>query len=110
MAANVFEAHCSGCHGLPGSPRPSVAELAAAPPDLTRLHEKYGSPLPREQLAAFIDGRKQIDAHGSRDMPVWGQQLYAHLPDARGVEEMREGTIALLLDYLDAIQERREDR
>jgi len=38
-------------------------------------------------------------------MPVWGEELYAHLPDDAALDELRAGAIDLVIEYLETIQE-----
>jgi len=97
-----YEEYCSSCHPIAQGARSGTFE--ALGPDLTRLRERYGWPLPREKLAAFIDGRTEIGAHGPRDMPVWGARLYEGYPLTPGTEAARGGTVAIILDYLETIQ------
>jgi mono/diheme cytochrome c family protein len=105
VARDVFDRKCAECHGSSKGEGPRLVEGTGAPaPDLRKLSLECGSPLPREELAKFIDGRSDVAAHGPRAMPVWGEALYDNLPENPTVEEMRAGTIDLLLDYLDTIQ------
>jgi hypothetical protein len=79
--------------------------LRVRPPDLRAISLRSGGTFPREELAAFIDGRGGLAAHGSREMPVWGEQLYAGPGPANpDVEKARRGAIELLLLYLESIQ------
>ncbi len=105
VGRDVFDRKCAGCHGSSRGEGPQFVEGHGAPaPDLRELAIRYGSPLPRDELARFIDGRSELAAHGEREMPVWGEALYDNLPENATVEEMRAGTIELLLDYLETIQ------
>ena len=53
-----------------------------------------------------IDGREAIRAHGTHDMPVWGEQLYA--TDAGNNGEKGIGAvISKIVAYLNTIQDRR---
>lgn len=97
-----YEEYCSSCHPIAQSARSGTSE--ALGPDLTRLRERFDWPLPREKLAAFIDGRTEIEAHGPREMPVWGARLYEDYPQTPGTEAARGGTVAIILDYLETIQ------
>ena len=67
---------------------------------LRRLSERFGNPLPEDQVARFIDGRNEVKAHGPRDMPVWGARFYAETHNERAVRTM----IAELIAYLQSIQ------
>jgi mono/diheme cytochrome c family protein len=105
VGEGVYDRYCSGCHGSSEGEGPRRVEgLEKLPPDLTRLEERHGSPLPRERIARFIDGRSELEAHGSREMPVWGDRLYEHFPESYATDEVRAGTIELILDYLESIQ------
>jgi mono/diheme cytochrome c family protein len=112
--AHLYMNYCASCHGVGGrGDGPLVMVLVAKPANLTRLAEKYGRPLPVDKLAAFIDGRTDVKAHGPREMPVWGEQLYRgeagkspapDSPSGRVREAARQGTIDLILAYLETIQ------
>ena len=99
-----YRSYCAACHGLKGDGNGMVAAVLKTPPtDLTRLAERYGLPLPRPKLTAFIDGRRPLVSHGSREMPVWGERLWEDVP-SRTPEIRKRGTILVILDYIEAIQ------
>ncbi len=77
--------------------------LSTPPANLRHLVERYGNPLPTDQIARFIDGRADIRAHGPRDMPVWGGSVWQRGP---GGQEPGQVTAALaaLVAYLQSIQ------
>ena len=105
LGKTLYERYCASCHAsVPGEAAPVAPALRRQPPDLTRLTERLGRPLAREDLASFIDGRREVAAHGTREMPVWGRRLYEDYPQTPGTDVVREGTIALILDYLETIQ------
>ncbi len=92
---------CASCHGLSGEGDGPVARALTTPPaNLRRLSERFGNPLPEDQVARFIDGRAEVRAHGPRDMPVWGARFYAETQDANAVR----ARIAELVAYLESIQ------
>jgi mono/diheme cytochrome c family protein len=99
-----FMRYCSACHGADGAGRGPVANvMQPRPADLTRLYLKYGQPL-SASLVDYIDGRKMPRAHGTSDMPVWGERLYEELPADVGREIARRGTIWLIVDFLETLQ------
>jgi mono/diheme cytochrome c family protein len=101
----LFRQYCASCHGVWGDGRGPVAVvLREQPTDLTRLGERYGTPLPKAQLMRFIDGRERVRAHGEADMPVWGKRLYEDVPRTSALEPRKRGTMLLMLEYLEAIQ------
>jgi mono/diheme cytochrome c family protein len=97
---------CSSCHGTAARGDGPVADvLATRPPDLTAISRRAGGAFPREALAELVDGRRELRAHGSREMPVWGEKIYAGpSPASPDVEKARRGAIDLLLLYLESIQ------
>lgn len=104
--ADRYRQYCASCHGVDGRGGGPAAETLRTPPaDLTRLSERWGTPLDRAALAELIDGRKSPRAHGPSDMPVWGERLYAgERPDSPAREAARRGTILLILEYLETLQ------
>ena len=105
--ADLYTQYCASCHGLTAQGDGPAAETLRKPPsDLTRLGPRWGVPLDRERLAAFIDGRDGPRAHGPPEMPVWGERLYAgERPESPAREAARRGTILLILEYLDTLQQ-----
>lgn len=102
--AGEYMRYCAACHGVDGDGKGLVAPaMKVAPSDLTRLTERHGDPLPRQKLAEFIDGRRPLASHGSREMPVWGERLWKDVP-SRTPEMRKRGTILVILDYLESIQ------
>src|SRR5208283_6105234 len=80
----LYMRNCASCHGVKGDGRGPVAVLLKTPPaDLRLLGERYGNPLPEDQIARFIDGRADVKAHGPRDMPVWGDKVWQN-PEGQG--------------------------
>jgi mono/diheme cytochrome c family protein len=101
-----FLRYCSACHGTDGrGGGPIAGVLQPRPTDLTRLHLAYGQPLD-PSLVEYIDGRGMPRAHGTSDMPVWGERLFENLIPSRGREAARSGTIWLIVDYLETLQRR----
>jgi mono/diheme cytochrome c family protein len=77
----LYLTDCQGCHGLDGrGDGPAAASLRTPPADLTRLWQRYGTPLDRERLRAYVDGRGLLEVHGPREMPVWGDEFFEDAP------------------------------
>lgn len=102
----LFADYCARCHGADGrGDGPDADTLASTPPDLTTLSQRYGSPLSRRRIAAFIDGREEVKSHGPRDMPVWGKIFYeGDAGPPQGIDSARRSTVDALVDYLVSIQ------
>ena len=90
-ARNLYDRHCARCHGLAETGPSPATGLPYEVADLRRLHERYGTPLDRDRLAAYIDGRHLPEGERSEDMPVWGEDPYAHLPEDAALEDLRAG-------------------
>jgi len=75
-----FESHCAICHGLTGrgeGVEPHWNLLSKTPADLTILSKNNGGVFPFARVYQTIDGREQVAAHGTREMPVWGREYMA---------------------------------
>ena len=89
----LFVRYCASCHGSSGAGDGPVApSLATKPADLTGIAERAGGDFDAQAVMATIDGRKEVAAHGSREMPVWGSVL-------------TRGEIASIVEYLHSLQE-----
>jgi mono/diheme cytochrome c family protein len=102
----MYQQLCASCHGVSGRGDGPVSSLIKiGVPDLTRLAHRDGSEFPAEDVRRTIDGRWDRRAHGARDMPVWGWQLY----DSSASDDVQEravvdSMIGRLVDYLRSIQ------
>jgi mono/diheme cytochrome c family protein len=102
-----FIQYCASCHGQDGLGDGPVAKSLSRPPaNLRMLGDKYGMPLPAHRIAELIDGRDSARAHGSHEMPVWGEKLYEMGQGERGEYGIGE-VIGKIIAYLDTIQDRR---
>ena len=102
----AYAQYCAACHGPEGQGDGPVArELKQKPADLTRLGQKFGTPLPRPQLVELIDGREMVRAHGSREMPVWGKRLIENVPPGPGTEAWKRGTLLSILEWIESVQQ-----
>ena len=74
----AFERYCATCHGVDGKGAGVLSGFLEKPPaDLTQLAKKNGGEFPFHRTMQFIDGTKDVRAHGDPDMPVWGE-VFAH--------------------------------
>ena len=101
-----FQSSCATCHGIDGEGKgPLSPQLKAAPADLTVLAKKNNGVLPFETIYEVIDGRKEVAAHGTRDMPIWGNRFGPNVAQTFIVpgfdpETMIRMRILTLIDYL----------
>jgi len=97
--------HCSACHGLQARGNGILKPVLLVPPaDLTRIAERRGGVFPDAEIARYIDGREDVVAHGSREMPVWGRVFASPVADGTTGEEVVRGQLWVLVEYLRSIQ------
>lgn len=100
-----YTQYCAACHGMAGDGRGPVAGvLRKQPSDLRRLGDRYGTPLPADRIARYIDGREIVAAHGSREMPVWGERFAASEPEDGGRTAPIDRRIAAIVAYLQTLR------
>jgi mono/diheme cytochrome c family protein len=100
-----FARYCASCHGLDGrGDGPAAGALSKPPADLTRIAARRAGVFPAGEIAATIDGRFELPAHGSREMPIWGRRLAEPIAEDTQGEEVARGRIDILVEYLLSIQ------
>jgi mono/diheme cytochrome c family protein len=106
--ADEFHNSCAVCHGADGrGDGPLAKVLTVKPADLTRLAKRNGGVFPIERVSKTIDGRQQVGAHGTREMPVWGARYEAEAGRQYGTygsESAVKTRIHVLVRYLQSIQ------
>lgn len=86
----LFRRYCASCHGVTGrGDGPAAAALSPRPTDLTRITSSDAD------LMRQIDGRRTVRAHGTADMPVWGEVFERELS-----EEPFKGRTSLLKSHI----------
>ena len=102
---DLYQRFCASCHGAEGrGDGPVAASFKVEVPDLTLIARRAGNAYSHERVVRIIDGRHIIGAHGSRTMPVWGEdlgRLEIGNPDA---ERATRIVIDRLADYLGQLQ------
>jgi mono/diheme cytochrome c family protein len=105
LGAAVFLRRCAVCHGEDGRGNgPAAGALRTPPADLTRIAARRGGAFPEGEIARYIDGRFAVQAHGTREMPIWGERLGERIPEAGVSEEVVRGQLTVLVEYLESIQ------
>ena len=100
----LYGRYCRNCHGPQGWGDGPVAELLTVrTPNLTQIAARHGGAFPAEQVTATIDGRQAVPAHGTSEMPIWGDALQR--PEQGGDQEQAVRLkIHQLVEYLRSIQ------
>ena len=121
LAKLEYQSKCASCHGIDAKGDGPIADQLKTPPaDLTQLAKTNGGEFPLGAVYEKIDGRREVKAHGPREMPVWGYRYmpspiqpmrtkpteswsWLDLPDPEAVVRKR---ILALVDYLYRVQEK----
>lgn len=100
--AEMYKAYCAVCHGVDGKGKGPAADALKVPPtDLTALSKNNGGKYPALKVAATIRGEGNLAAHGSREMPVWGQLFWTMSKGHEGEVQQR---VANLSKYIESLQ------
>lgn len=95
----LYQTYCASCHGTSGKgDGPAAAALKKAPPDVTRVPKQDGK-FPGTKIRRIIAGEDFIQAHGSREMPVWGDYFRQ-----RNGSAMSSANVYALTKYIESIQ------
>jgi len=102
---DLYARFCAACHGIDGrGDGPVAASFTVEVPDLTLIARRAGGKYPRERIARIIDGRHILGAHGSRTMPVWGEDLSRIDAGDPNAERAARIVIDRLADYVWLLQ------
>lgn len=121
VGKSEFRSSCASCHGADATGNgPISGLLKIAPPDLTKLAKNNNGVFPTDSVYETISGSKTIAAHGTREMPIWGERFnpIVNLPhyvdpfywEMAGPEKNPEVVvrkrILSVIDYLSRIQQK----
>ena len=101
----LYQRFCASCHGIQGrGDGPVAASLNVEVPDLTLIARRAKGVYPRDRIAKVIDGRHVIAAHGTRTMPIWGQEFSRWARDRKVPERDARMVVIRLADYVWLLQ------
>lgn len=98
----MFANYCAVCHGPDGKGAgPAASALNVPPANLTQLATRNHGKFPEEKVAGVLSGSVDVTAHGSQEMPIWGELFKSLGQNDPGTLRMR---IANLTAYVKSIQ------
>ncbi len=98
---DLFRQYCAVCHGTDGKGAgPAAAAMKTPPTDLTQISRKNGGKFPEDRILRMLRGEETVTAHGSQDMPVWGNIFN----NTTSNPEMAQTRLHSLLQYLEDVQ------
>jgi mono/diheme cytochrome c family protein len=100
----MYKTYCAVCHGTDGKGNgPAAAALKVPATDLTALAHKNTGKYPALKVAAVIRGEEQMAAHGSKEMPIWGN-LFWNMSGGHEAEVQQR--VANLNNYIESLQKK----
>lgn len=107
VGGEMFQQYCAACHGTSGEgDGPVASALKKLPADLTTIAARRDGKFPESDIARWIDGRFDVVAHGSREMPVWGRKFADHIAEGVDTDEVVRGRVLTIVEYLKTIQKK----
>ena len=121
IGKSEFQSACASCHGSDGKGKgPVSTQLKVPPSDLTMLAKNNNGVFPTNVVYETIYGSKTIPAHGTREMPIWGERFnpvvgLPHYVDpsywkkagpGKSPEVVVRTRILAVIDYLNRIQQK----
>ncbi|HEY4379955.1 MAG TPA: c-type cytochrome [Acidobacteriaceae bacterium] len=101
----MFTTYCAVCHGVDGrGSGPAASALKAKPVDLTLLSHQNGDVFPSKTVTSVLRFGVETPAHGSTEMPIWGELMRNLSPDKRNSSMIVQQRIDNLASYLKTIQ------
>lgn len=98
----MYTAYCAVCHGIDGTGKGPAAEALKVPPtDLTVLAKKNGGKHPSDHVTTAIRGELRLPAHGSNEMPVWGELFWGMSEGHSSEVQLR---VTNLNKYIESLQ------
>jgi mono/diheme cytochrome c family protein len=105
-----YDTKCAICHGPSGmGDGPYVHQLKAGSSDITMLSKKNNGEFPTAQVFMVLDGRSEVQAHGPREMPIWGEVYLSEGPADKTAKEREpfvNERLHALIAYLETLQVR----
>jgi len=99
----MYKAYCAVCHGSDGKGGgPAAAAMKVSPTDLTLLSKNNGGKYPSLKVVSSINGQSNLAAHGSREMPVWGQLFWDMSHGHEGEVQQRAVNLTKYIETLQA--------
>jgi mono/diheme cytochrome c family protein len=104
---DLFRQHCSVCHGLDAKGNGSLYDARSAdksvrvpPADLTLLSQRNTGKFPAARVRDAIYSKGPIPAHGTPDMPAWGDVFYSLKSDPK----LLDSRVRNLTAYIESLQ------
>ncbi|HEX3661050.1 MAG TPA: c-type cytochrome [Acidobacteriaceae bacterium] len=102
----MYTTYCAVCHGVDGRGNgPAASAMKTPPTDLTTLAKDNGGRFPDTHIATVLQFGMETTAHGSQDMPIWGNALRSLAKGSALPGAQEHQRIANLAEYLKTLQQ-----
>jgi mono/diheme cytochrome c family protein len=102
----MFTSYCAVCHGANGKGTgPAAASMKIPPTDLTLLSKNNGGTFPANHVATVLQFGVENPAHGSAQMPIWGDLMRSLSPVAQDPGTLVHQRINNITEYLKQLQQ-----
>lgn len=99
---DMYKNYCASCHGAEATGNgPAASALNTPPSDLTTLAKKNGGKYPALKVSSILRGEEALPAHGSKDMPIWGDLFWTM---SGGHESEVQQRVTNLNKYVESLQ------
>lgn len=113
-----YESNCAVCHGATGKGdgpyMKYLTYIGKGVGDLSLIAKRNGGAFPFQRVYEQIDGTLDVEAHGPRDMPIWGRDYARQAREAYpeegyafsryDLEVYTRTRILALTDYVNRLQ------
>lgn len=114
LGQREYDNNCAVCHGMTGVGNgPYAGIINTRIPDITALQKNNNGVFPYDRVYEVIDGRQAVGAHGTRDMPIWGNEYNARAADHYAdyirdysAEGFVRGRILALINHIYGMQQK----
>jgi len=101
--SEMYKAYCAVCHGSDGKGNgPAASALKVPPTDLTTLSKNNGGKFPDLKISSTIQGKSNLPAHGTEEMPIWGQLFWGMSHGHSAEVQQRVGNLTKYIETLQA--------
>jgi len=103
----LYRQYCSVCHGVDAKGNGSLYDARSAdksvrvpPADLTLLSQRNAGQFPSARVRDAIYSKGPIAAHGTPDMPAWGDVFYSLKSDPK----LLDARVRNITAYIESLQ------
>jgi mono/diheme cytochrome c family protein len=98
--AEMYKSYCAACHGTEGKgDGPAVEFLKTPPPDLRMLAQHNQGKYPSDHVAMTLRLGNRSRAHGTSDMPLWGE-LFRTVDVNQSLGELRVKNLTKFIESM----------